>query len=147
MPNGTGWFFISVFIISGCTQKLIPQELEQEIGPELTLALLRQDIEAQQGKRILLGAEIIEIHLQENKTELELLEKPLTKEGVPLAVDASQGRFILIHSGPLDPMQYKSGRRVTVVGKVLGSREIGLGGEVPVMKEGRGTSREHRCRL
>lgn len=119
----------------GCAPRLIPPEIEREIDPGLSLQEVRKDIEAQQGKRLLLGGEIIEVRPQKEKTELEILEKPLNQNHYPVLVDASQGRFILIAPGLLDPAIYQSGRRVTVVGKVSGFRTSAEGTRLPVLEE------------
>ncbi|HET6370197.1 MAG TPA: Slp family lipoprotein [Nitrospiria bacterium] len=123
-----------LILIAGCAPRLIPEELAREIDPALTLERIRENVDAQLGKRILLGGEIIEVRPLEGKSEIEILEKPLDDRQVPLPVDASAGKFILIHPGPMDASLFRSGRRATVVGKVAGSRTT-EGSVIPVLDE------------
>lgn len=122
-------------IACGCSPRLIPPEVLREVDPKLSLEEVRKDVDAQRGKRILLGGEIIEVHPAGAGTELEILEKPLNPAHYPMPIDDSEGRFILVYHGALDPALFKSGRRVTVVGKVSGSRAFPDGAPVPVLEE------------
>ena len=132
--DAIGIIGILIVLIAGCAPRLIPEELAREIDPALSLEQVRDNVDAQLGKRILLGGEIIEVRPVEGKTEIEFLEKPLDDRQVPLPVDVSAGKFILIHPGPPDPALFKSGRRATVVGKVAGARTA-EGSVIPVLDE------------
>jgi starvation-inducible outer membrane lipoprotein len=133
-PRAGAIGFLLLVLVAGCAPRLIPEELEREIDPALSLEQVRKDVDAQLGKRILLGGEIIEVRPREGKTEIEFLEKPLDDRQVPLPVDASAGKFILIHPGSPDPSLFRSGRRATVVGKVAGSRTV-EGSTIPLLDE------------
>jgi outer membrane lipoprotein len=41
--------------------------------------------------------------------------------------DESEGRFLVHHSGYLDPAIYRSGRHLTVVGEVMGGKSLKIG--------------------
>jgi outer membrane lipoprotein len=125
---------VAVLLLLGCAPRLIPQELEREVDPDLTLREVRKDADLHLGKRLLLGGEIIAVHPKSEGSEIELLEKPLDSNRVPLPVDASEGRFILIHPGSLDLAQFKSGRRITLIGKVVGTRRLGEEQAIPVLE-------------
>jgi outer membrane lipoprotein len=93
----------------------------------VTFEEVKRNPETYRGKRILVGGEIIETRNLQGKTEIEILQKPLGNDRGPLPVDESEGRFLLIHSSFLDPSVFRSGRRVTAVGVVEGSRSQRIG--------------------
>lgn len=120
------FMMFSVFL-AACGPKVIPKEHEEKIDKKLTFAEVKRDPAAFKGKRILVGGEIIETRNLEGKTEIEILQKPLGRDRGPLQIDQSEGRFLLIHPSFLDPSVFGSGRRVTAVGVVEGSRSQKIG--------------------
>lgn len=113
--------FFPLFL-AACGPKVIPKEVEEKIDKELTFDEVKRDPGAFKGKRILVGGEIIETRNLQGRTEIEILQKPLGRDRGPLPVDSSDGRFLLIHPAFLDPSVFRSGRRITAVGVVDGSR-------------------------
>ena len=124
--NWTVILSIALFL-AACGPKVIPKEIEEKIDKSLTFEEVQKNPEAYKGKRILVGGEIIETRNLKDKTEIEVLQKPLGSDRGPLSVDESKGRFFLIHPAFLDPTVFRSGRRVTVVGVVEGSRVQNIG--------------------
>jgi outer membrane lipoprotein len=124
--------FLSLILIlplflAACGPKVIPKEMEERIDKQLTFDEVKRDPGAFKGKRILVGGEIIETRNLGGKTEIEILQKPLGRDREPLPVDSSDGRFLLVHPAFLDPSVFRSGRRVTAVGVVDGSRSQKIG--------------------
>ncbi len=113
--------------LTACGPKVIPKEFEEKLDKKVTFEEVKRNPETYRGKRILVGGEIIETRNLEGKTEIEILQKPLGRDRSPLPVDDSEGRFILIHPSFLDPSVFRSGRRVTAVGVVEGSRSQKIG--------------------
>jgi outer membrane lipoprotein len=123
-------FFLSAFLslfFAGCGSKVIPEEFDEKIDKKVTFEEVKRDPESFRGKRILVGGEIIETRNLQGKTEIEILQKPLGRDRGPLPVDESEGRFVLVHPSFLDPSVFRSGRRVTAVGVVEGSRSQKIG--------------------
>lgn len=120
-------FPVLVLFFTGCGPKVIPKEYEEKIDKKVTFEEVKRNPEAFQGKRILVGGEIIETRNLQGKTEIEVLQKPLGRDREPIPVDESEGRFILIHPSFLDPTVFRSGRRITAVGVVSGSRSQKIG--------------------
>ncbi|MFY9270114.1 MAG: Slp family lipoprotein [Candidatus Manganitrophaceae bacterium] len=129
--------WVSAFLLLvSCGPKVIPEVLEERIDRRLTFEEVKENPEAHLGRLILIGGEIIETRNFEDKTEIEVLQKPLGSDRAPIPIDESGGRFILIHPTFLDPVVFKSGRRITVVGVVQGKRMERIGqaeGVVPVL--------------
>ena len=55
-------------------------------------------------------------------TLLEVLQKPLDATDRPLDTDRTEGRFMALYEGYLDPAVYSKGRQVTLAERVLGTR-------------------------
>ena len=60
-------------------------------------------------------------------TLLEVLQKPLDATDRPLDTDRTEGRFMALCEGYLDPAVYSKGRQVTLAGRVLGTRTDTVG--------------------
>ncbi|MFQ5588936.1 MAG: Slp family lipoprotein [Nitrospiria bacterium] len=126
-PLRLGLFYILMLFLASCGPKIIPDDIDAKIDKSIVLEDLMKNPGQYLGKRVLLGGEIIEIHVFEGGSEVEILQKPLNARRAPRLTDASLGRFFLADTVFLDPAIYKSGRRVTVVGVVRGSKAKKIG--------------------
>lgn len=121
------FLLLSSLLFSSCGPKVIPEDLERKVEKKISFGEVKKNPESYKGRRILVGGEIIEIRNLQDKTEIEILQKPLGRDRAPLNVDESDGRFVLIHPSFLDPSLFRSGRRITAVGLVEGSRTEQVG--------------------
>ncbi len=118
------WIAAVVALVAGCASqplvdrsavdvKLPPQQLaEQEPVPAGTVNW---------------GGRIIEVRTVDETTELEILSFPLSSSGRPHTDRDSDGRFIAVREGFVDPLIYAKGRTVTVVGRLASLREGNIG--------------------
>jgi outer membrane lipoprotein len=109
----------------GCS--VIPPEAREEADLSVAFPELQQDPDFYLGRTVLLAGMITKVERLDDQTELELLQRPLRREDVPIGTMPSEGRFVISHSGGLDPAIYRSGRYVTVMGQVIGSRMVRVG--------------------
>lgn len=79
------------------------------------------------GKTVIVGGRIISVTTRERETKLELIEQPLNDQYKPILKDISQGRYLVIYAGFLDPAIYSPGRLITVVGQILGGEPVQVG--------------------
>jgi len=114
-----------LILLGGCA--VVPWELRKEIDRSISFQELKENPDAYVGRRVLLGGEIIEAKNLKEQTELQILQKPLGSGDLPVETDESEGRFLVYHSGYLDPAVYRSGRYVTVVGEVMGEKSLRIG--------------------
>lgn len=118
---------LSFWLFTGCAH-VISKDLRAKADPSLTLTQVRQDPEAYQGKMVLWGGEIVEtFNRRDGSTQIEVFQKPLDWRGEPKGVLKSEGRFLVLTDQSLDPYLFRSGRRITVVGEILGGRIKPLG--------------------
>jgi outer membrane lipoprotein len=73
------------------------------------------------------GGRIIAVRNAGEATELEILSYPLRGNGRPDTGRASDGRFIAVKTGFVDPLVYDQGRTVTIVGTLREYRDGQIG--------------------
>lgn len=86
--------------------------------------------EGRAGERVLWGGVIISSHNYEDRSEVEVLGYPLSAGQRPETSGTAQGRFLVVHTGYLETVDYAPGRLLTVLG-VLGEPRSGQVGERP----------------
>jgi outer membrane lipoprotein len=115
-----------ISLFAGCAPA-ISQEVLRDVNKDLSFQAVLRSPDEFKGKTILLGGKIIETTPLEGKTRITVLQYPLGFRDKPSVDTASEGRFILVAPGFLDPVVYSSGRQVTVAGIVDGKEVLPLG--------------------
>jgi outer membrane lipoprotein len=117
-----------VTALSGCATAppLDTTGVDREVTPVTAMAYPGQA----RGQRVLWGGVIVSSRNLADGTELEVLAYPLTDAGEPDRTAEPSRRFLIAHSGYLEPVDYGPGRLVTAVGQVTGTR-AGKVGETP----------------
>jgi len=104
-------------LLAGCVSA--PETIKTPVaGPEVSEA--RANPGAHAGSRVRWGGTIAEVRNLEDRTQLAVVARPLTRRGQPLGDQPSSGRFLAEIDGFFDPEVYQRGRRVTVVGRFTG---------------------------
>jgi outer membrane lipoprotein len=118
---------VSLLILTASCS-VISSRLREQALPEMPFPELLQNAEQYRGRTVILGGYIIETQNQPDQTVIKVLQTPLTFGEEPGEKDDSQGRFLVVHEGFLDPEVYKKDRIVTVAGTILGleSEDIGM---------------------
>ncbi|MEY6432766.1 Slp family lipoprotein [Thioalkalicoccus limnaeus] len=73
------------------------------------------------------GGILVDVRHRSDHTELEVLAYPLDPCGRPRVSEAPVGRFLIVRPGYLETADLAPGRRVTVSGPLLGSRDGQIG--------------------
>lgn len=76
---------------------------------------------------VLWGGMIVEVANRERSTEVEVLAYPLDERQRPLLERATEGRFIAVLPGFVEPLDYPAGRFVTLRGRLVGTRAGRIG--------------------
>lgn len=128
---------LSASILTGCTtvpeQLQVPQStplIQYETAREYPITEQTSDIHTQSLARW--GGVIANIENQDNTTQLEIVQFTLDSNSRPKVTDNSAGRFRVKINQFLDPMIYKEGRELTVVGNITRS-EMGYIGKHPYL--------------
>jgi outer membrane lipoprotein len=116
--------------LTGCVSAF-PSEVTVGVNRDITLAALRAaEPGAFVNQRVILGGEILATTPKGERTEIEILSRRLRSDDSPERSDRSDGRFQVKASQFLDPAVFAPGRRVTVLGTVVGEEQRPLG-DVP----------------
>ncbi|MFH2126477.1 MAG: Slp family lipoprotein [Pseudomonadota bacterium] len=118
---------LALLLTAGCASSIVPPALQHEVVPGLELAAVKQNQAAHQNQVVLWGGRIIKTINKKRGTLIEVLQLPLDYEERPKQVNQSQGRFIVSMTGFLDPEIYKTGKDLTVVGRIAGVETLPLG--------------------
>lgn len=116
----TTLFFVSCSVISKSVT-------EQSISPVHFKTLL---LEADKhiGDTVILGGYILETKNSAQESTILILQSPLGFGQEPKIKDQTEGRFIVVHNGFLEPEVYRKDRKLTVAGVVTGSVTMEIGG-------------------
>lgn len=80
-----------------------------------------RDIAAVRGNLVAWGGVIVETKNLAEKTRIEVLSYPLDRRNRPDVDARPTGRFLVVHPGFLDPVNFASGRLITAVGQIAGT--------------------------
>lgn len=117
---------LMVFMV-GCAS--VPQSLQTQSETPITdYALIVEQPKWAEGQEVRLGGIIAAIDNEKHRTRIEIVSLPLTSDGRPMLDKKPQGRFVGYIEGFIEPLEYRPGRLLTVVGQVSGS-EQGMVGE------------------
>lgn len=118
-------------IMVGCAA--VPESLQTTTDHPLTdITALHQQGTQAVGQEVRLGGMIAAIRNDATETRLEIVAMPIGRDGKPKPDQALQQRFAAYVSGFLEPMQYQTGRLITVAGRVSGT-ESGQVGDYPYL--------------
>ncbi len=106
-------------VIAGCAP-VFPKEALDRVDRRVTFKELQSDPDKFKGVWVMLAGVIIDSKNVKEGTDLEILQKPMDRDGRPLDADATEGRFLMQTDQFLDPAVYERGRFITVIGEVAG---------------------------
>jgi outer membrane lipoprotein len=115
-----------IVCLSGCAH-VISKDILSEVSTEITFAELRKAPRAYQGKVVLFGGVIVKAVNKKDGTLLEVYQTKIDRDGKPIQLDISGGRFLAHYRDFLDSEIYRRGRRVTIAGIVQGEQIMRLG--------------------
>ncbi len=114
-----------LIFFSGCLP--ISKQLRAQADKTLTFRQVLQNPEAYKGKIVIWGGEVVEtINQKDGTTLIIVLQRPLDWTQEP-EFRRSEGRFIVLAQGYIDPYVFSRGRRITVAGEIEGKKIMKLG--------------------
>jgi outer membrane lipoprotein len=118
---------VLVLALASCASARIPEEIRTPPAPSPGVAEAREDPERMIGRRVRWGGTIISVHNRERTTEIEILSRPLDRDGRPRGRENGQGRFIAEVAGFVDPISLPRDRLLTVSGRIarIATRPVG----------------------
>lgn len=119
------WVGVAMILVS-CVPYLFP-EYTSQIKEPVSLRQAKVNPSRYTGTLVIWGGKIINVTNKRNETYLEILELPLSHGGKPIDNDNSEGRFIAVYKGFLDPAIYSPGRKITLAGHIEETEVITIG--------------------
>ncbi|MDH5570951.1 MAG: Slp family lipoprotein [Gammaproteobacteria bacterium] len=116
-------FLCGILLACSSAPKFDTSQVDRALTPKSVVA----DIKTAQGKTALWGGLILETKNLKQASQIEVLAYPLDSDGWPQSEREPLGRFIIHHSGFLEPATYAQGRTVTVLGVVSQTRSGKVG--------------------
>lgn len=106
----------------------VPESLQtQSESPITDFQLIRENPTLVQDQEVRIGGIIAAIHNEKQRTRIEIVSLPLTSDGRPKLDAKPQGRFVGYADGFIEPLEYRPGRLVTIVGRVNGHEQGSVG--------------------
>jgi len=120
------WLFIIIALLSGCATKP-PLSISRIPPASLSIAEVQANPVHFTGSVVRWGGQITQVENRAEQTWIEVVSRVLAKDGKPQMEGRSDGRFIVSLAGFADPVVYREGYLLTVVGTIeqLVKRSIG----------------------
>ncbi len=115
-----------VFALFACGSSLF-REYYAQIKEPLELHQVKINPLEHKGKLVIWGGKIAKLTNKQEGTYIEIVHFPLDYSGKPKDANFSEGRFIVIYNGFLEPTIYEEGKKITVAGKIKGIDYIKVG--------------------
>lgn len=121
-------FFIVVAfsLCAGCSTPVISEESLRLVDRSFSFSQLKEAADRYVGKYAILGGAIASVSNTKQMGQLEVVQFQLDSDNMPVESYTSGGRFLAQTDGFLDPLVYKRGRLVTIVGEVKGHKTMRL---------------------
>jgi outer membrane lipoprotein len=117
--------FILLLILAGCSSK--PSTISLAVVDDVSLIQALADSDAYVGSTVRWGGVVTEVENKADETWVFLVARALKNNEKPIVDGGSDGRFIASFDGFIDPLVYKPGRPLTVVGSIEGSSLRAIG--------------------
>jgi outer membrane lipoprotein len=115
----------ALVLLSGCAHYFSPDTMSL-VNQGVSFGEVRQNPDKFLGVAILAGGMVAGVTTSDTGSELELVQIPTDRDGIPVDFTTSQGRFLARTDAFLDPSIYRKGRAVSVVGTVSGKEARSL---------------------
>jgi len=119
-------FLLLLTVIAGCASKPA-SSISLAVVDDVSLAQARADSDAYLGSTVRWGGVVTEVENKADHTWIFLVSRALKDNEKPIRDGHSEGRFIASFSGFVDPLVYKPGRPLTVVGSLERSTVRAIG--------------------
>ncbi len=113
--------FFMALVLAGCAHVMSEAGLKL-VDSSVNYTELSRNPEIHSGKRVMIGGIIAGTRSSGDVIMLEVTQLELLNNGVPDETSTSGGRFLAISSELIDPLIYRPGNLVTIIGEVKGKK-------------------------
>lgn len=118
-------YLLSGLMLSGCTT-IISDQSRSIVNTDAAFKSVRENPEKYIGKNIMLGGRIVNVKNSSAGAQIEIVQFDLNSHSYPEDRFISYGRFLATDSSYMDPMIFKSGMLLTLVGEIRGKKTMRL---------------------
>lgn len=118
-------FLLILSLLAGCAHQGVSKDTLRLADRSVTYPALKENPEQFTGRFVHLGGTIAGVRNTASGGIIEVVQVPLDRSGKPGERSHSEGRFLAQGNTFLDPLIYKPGTLMTVVGEVKG-KKVGL---------------------
>jgi outer membrane lipoprotein len=115
----------SVVLFTGCAA-VISEQSRKLVDTNDSFKVIKQTPEAYIGKHVMLGGRIANVRNSAEGAQLEIVQFDLSSTGYPEETFLSYGRFLATNGSYMDPMVYRRGMLITLVGEIKGKKTMRL---------------------
>jgi len=112
--------------LAGCAPPFAKETLGR-VDRSITFRELQRDPDMYKGRWVMLAGVIIETRNTTQGASIEVLQRPMDRQGRPYETDNTEGRFIITTDRFLDAAVFHRGRRITVIAEIGGRKVLPLG--------------------
>lgn len=112
-----------ITVCSGCSH-VMSNAARQQVDSTLPYQTLATKPESAVGKTVMVGGILAGVSGGGDVTTLEIAQLELFSSGVPDEFSASGGRFLAVSTELIDPLIYRPGSLVTLIGVVKGKKTV-----------------------
>lgn len=113
--------FVLTGILGGCAHVMSDTGLATA-DRSITYGDIKNNPEVLAGKKVLVGGVIAGVTGNGDVLQLEVVQLELLSNGVPDETSLSAGRFLILSGELIDPLLYRPGLLVTVIGEIKGQK-------------------------
>lgn len=122
------FFLLTVVLMTGGCTHVMSEAGLAVIDRSITYSDIKKSPEALAGKVILVGGVIAETRSSGDVMQIEIAQLDLLTNGVPDDTSHSGGRFLAVSGELLDPLFYRPGMLITLIGEIKGQKIQSLDG-------------------
>jgi outer membrane lipoprotein len=116
---------IIVLLFTGCTT-VISEQSRKLVDTNDSFKVIKQTPDAYIGKHVMVGGRIANVRNSAEGAQLEIVQFELSTAGYPEETFLSYGRFLATSSSYMDPLVYRRGMLITLVGEIKGKKTMRL---------------------
>jgi len=118
-------FLIFVLLLTGCAT-VISEQSRKLVDTNDSFKVIKQAPDAYIGKHVMLGGRIANVKNSAEGAQLEIVQFELSTSGYPEDTFLSYGRFLATTGSYMDPLVYRRGMLITLVGEIKGKKIMRL---------------------
>lgn len=112
--------YMIILVLFSVSCSVMSRQVREQSLQSVSFLTLLDNAAEYSGKTVILGGYILATENKADETMIHVIQAPLIFGDSPDLKDKSEGRFVVVHKGFLDPEIYRKDRSITVAGTIVG---------------------------